>query len=236
MTTISIIVPTLNEEKYIGILLNSLQKQTRQPTEIIIVDGFSQDKTRQIIKMYPSVKLLKAHPPVGNQRNQGARVAKGDTLIFLDADTTIPINFINQIHQFLKKQPIYVASPMFIPQTKNPLILLTYLFFNCMFWLFQKVLPSGASTCLIIHKKTFLSSGGFSSEYKFEDIELIRRLSKKNAFKILPMTVYTSPRRFYKQGVLTTIFQYLLLSVFFCTNQFKIANKVPYFFGNYSKN
>ncbi len=235
MTTVSIIIPTLNEEKYIGILLNSLQKQTKQPTEIIIVDGFSQDKTRQIIRKYPFVRLLKTNPPVGNQRNQGAREAKGSILIFLDADTTIPTNFIKQIHQILKKQSIYIACPWFIPQTKNPLILFTYLFFNCIFWLFQKVLPSGASTCLIVRKNIFLASGGFSSEYKFEDIELIRRLSRKNSFRMLPLTVYTSPRRFYKQGVLTTILQYLLLSVFFCTNQFKIANKVPYFFGNYSK-
>ena len=233
MTTISIIIPTLNEAEYIGNVLNSLQQQTRHPTEIIVVDAFSKDKTQQIIKKFHSVKLLQASPPVGNQRNLGARAAKGRILIFLDADTTIPPNFISQIDLLLKKRPLHIGCPWFIPQTKNPLILLIYLFFDCMFWLFQKILPSGASTCLIISKKIFLEMGGFASDYKFEDIELIRRVSQKYPFKLLPLAIYVSPRRFYKQGILVTIMQYLLLSFLFCTNQFKLANKVPYLFGNY---
>jgi glycosyltransferase involved in cell wall biosynthesis len=233
MSSISVIIPTLNEAQYIGPLLESLQNQTKAALEIIVVDAHSKDNTVQIVSKFKKTKLFYSKPSVALQRNIGAQKASGKLLVFLDADTTIPRQFLQKVDQYFSKNPTQLGCPWFIPMSYNPLILGIYLFFNSMFWLLQKIVPSGASTCLIIKKNVFITSAGFSLNYKFEDIELIRRLSRDHSYRILPFWIKVSPRRFYKQGILYTVIQYLVLSFLFSTNQFKLANKVPYFFGNY---
>jgi glycosyltransferase involved in cell wall biosynthesis len=190
---VSVIIPTLNEEDYITVLLNSLSKQIVPPEQIIIVDGHSKDKTRPIVKHFKKITLLTTNPPVANQRNYGAKKATGDLLIFLDADTKVTNDFIQKIKSYFKNKKPAIACPWFIPMSKNPLILGSYVFFSSMFYVFQKLIPSGAGTCLIVKKNIFLKSTGFSEEYKFEDIELIRRLAQGYQYQIIPLAVYVSP-------------------------------------------
>jgi len=90
----SVIIPTLNDEKYIGKVLQSLAKQTIAPFEIIVVNGYSSDRTEDIVKNYSNVKFYKTPPHISYQINYGARLAKGDIYIFLDADTVLPPQFI----------------------------------------------------------------------------------------------------------------------------------------------
>ncbi len=86
---ISVVVPTLNEEKYLGRLLGSLSKQTFKDFEIVISDCASQDSTREIAKKYPKVRIvIEKKKGISAGRNAGARVAKGKILVFLDADTS----------------------------------------------------------------------------------------------------------------------------------------------------
>ncbi|OYT33718.1 MAG: glycosyl transferase family 2, partial [Candidatus Aenigmarchaeota archaeon ex4484_52] len=79
---LSIIIPTLNEEKYIPLLLNSIKKQTYKNYEIIVCDSHSKDKCYSIDKKGP-----------GHGRNIGAKYAKGRYLLFFDSDTIIPDKF-----------------------------------------------------------------------------------------------------------------------------------------------
>ena len=75
---ISVVVPTLNEEKYIGRLLGSLSKQTFKDFEIVISDCASQDSTREIAKRYPKVRIvIEKKKGISAGRNAGARVALG---------------------------------------------------------------------------------------------------------------------------------------------------------------
>jgi len=91
----SIIIPTLNEEKYIENLLKSVKKQTLQPVEIIVADAGSKDKTREIAKKYGAKVVKGGLPAVG--RNAGAKIAKGDILVFLDADAWLPRNTLESL-------------------------------------------------------------------------------------------------------------------------------------------
>ena len=106
----SVIIPTYNEEKVIENCLQSLTKQTYKPLEIIVVDDGSKDKTVNIIENLKlkimhsqelkseNLKLFRQeHKGPGPARNFGAQHAKGEILVFIDADMTFDKNFIKDL-------------------------------------------------------------------------------------------------------------------------------------------
>jgi glycosyltransferase involved in cell wall biosynthesis len=110
----SIIIPALNEEKAIPHLLHSIEKQTNSDFEVIIVDGGSQDKTPEIAREFASrlnEKQISLHfvrndaKHIGQQRNKGAEIAKGNYLVCLDADTQIAPNFLEKIQTYVLSHP-----------------------------------------------------------------------------------------------------------------------------------
>ena len=78
--TISIIIPTLNEARFLPKLLESIKKQTFTDYEVIVADAGSKDKTLEIAKKYGARIVKGGFPAEG--RNAGARAAKGDFLFF----------------------------------------------------------------------------------------------------------------------------------------------------------
>lgn len=84
---LSVVIPTYNEEKDISDCIQSLLVQTYPRVEIIVVDDGSSDKTREIIKRFKKVRLIEGeHRGPGFSRNKGARLARGEILVFVDAD------------------------------------------------------------------------------------------------------------------------------------------------------
>lgn len=230
---VSVIIPTLNEEHYIGHLLSCLENQTVQPNEIFVIDAGSHDKTVQIAKEFPQVKLIHSHPLVGHQRTLGGKKAKGDVLFFLDADVLPHPTFIEEIIAQFHKRKLDIACPRFQPFPSNFLISFVYYFFFIIFWICQFFLASGGGSCIIVRKKVFEDMNGFNETLTYEDIEFIRRSSRKYKFRLLPIALKVSDRRFRKYGVLPMFFQYTVLSIFFTFGLFKQANAVPYVFGKY---
>ncbi len=92
---VSIIIPTYNEEKVIRDCLESLDQQTFKDIEVIVVDDGSTDNTKELIA---GVKLLtQQHKGPGEARNLGAKEAKGEILVFVDADMTFDKDFIKDL-------------------------------------------------------------------------------------------------------------------------------------------
>ncbi len=91
---ISVIIPTFNEEKNIGRLLQSLKKQSYKKWEAIVVDDGSKDKTIQIAKKFTKKVFARRHAERSVQRNFGATKAKGEYLLFLDADMELSPNVL----------------------------------------------------------------------------------------------------------------------------------------------
>ncbi|QIN77920.1 hypothetical protein GBA65_04620 [Rubrobacter marinus] len=79
----------------------------------------------------------------------------------------------------------------------------------------------------------FEEGRGFDPELKFDDIELVRRLSRGRRFGIVGETVYVSDRRYKKYGVARTFSQHLLMGVFFALGRFDWANRFDYEFGKH---
>lgn len=235
MNNFSVVIPTLNEYGYIDFLLKDLQKQTIKPKKILIIDGNSSDGTINKAVLYKNVEVIKVKPQVSLQRNLGARRSKTDIIVFLDADTRLSDDFLEKSLSQFDQKKLDFACPFFIPDTSNAFIYLVYLFFNLIFFLFQKILPSGAGSCIIAKRKAFLDLKGFDQKFKFEDVEFIRRAVKKYNFGMLNTYLLVSDRRFRKYGIIKTTFKYILISFFSVFSQFKIANNIDYQFGKYNE-
>src|SRR5215210_2702060 len=81
MTTVSVIIPALNEERHIGLLLSDIERQSRRPEEVIVVDAGSGDGTVAIVEGFPGAVLLRGEPPVARGRTLGGMSATGDVLV-----------------------------------------------------------------------------------------------------------------------------------------------------------
>jgi glycosyltransferase involved in cell wall biosynthesis len=235
VSTVSVVIPALNEERLLGGLLADLAAQTRPPDEVLVVDAGSEDGTVAVAERFPFVEVLHASPPVAVGRNAGGRRAGGDITIFLDADARLPEGFLERFLAAFESRGYDVACPLYYPHGSTRAVERFHDLFNLTTRAFQKVLPSGAGTCIAVRGALFRESGGFDSTYKFDDIELIRRLARGRRFGIIEETVLLSDRRYREDGVTRTIAQYSLMALLFALGRYKWADAVDYEIGKHEQ-
>ncbi len=235
MKTVSVVIPTLNEEQNIAGLINALVQQNTPIKEIIVVDGGSNDQTANIAAGYSEVRLLASQPPVGAQRQLGLEKASGEIVVLMDADTIPPSDFISKCLKEMDARCLDVACRWYKPHPSNALISLVYGFLNIVFYVTQKVLASGAGSCIIVKRTFALQIGGFCRHLVYEDIEFIRRASRRGRFGVMRTPILVSDRRFREFGIVSMAIKYLILSVFFSLGLFRQANIVRYPFGKYRR-
>ena len=209
---ISFIIPTKNEELFVGRLLESLQEY-RGPYEIIISDGGSTDGTIDVVKRHTDKVLLwdgLGRQNISAGRNAGARLATGRYLVFFDADVHVPdINaLIAGIEVSFEENPDVVAlsgSLLVMPECASfsdkivSFILNTY--FSFVNNVFGVVMVYGEFQ--ITKRDAFEKVGGFSEHLvASEDYDLFRRLNKKigKVKFIKRLKVYHTGRRIHKVG------------------------------------
>jgi hypothetical protein len=100
---------------------------------------------------------------------------------------------------------------------------------------FEGTLPSGAGHCIALRGDLFRESRGFDPSLKFDDIELVRRLSKGTRFGIVGASVLVSDRRYREAGILRTFVSHLLLAPAFALGKFEWTNHVSYEFGEHDR-
>jgi len=171
---VSIILPVYNEEKYIGGFLSSLLKQSYLDFEIIVVDDGSTDKTSDIIKKFQKkdkrIKLIKGeHKGPGFSRNLGAKKAKGNILVFVDADMTFDKDYLkNLIAPILKDKTGNIVGTTHDYETANNL---NNIWSKC--WGVVRVKEEeGYGSSVIfraIRKTEFIRMGGFDPSYGYAD-------------------------------------------------------------------
>jgi len=208
----SIIIPSLNEEINLPILLKSLSIQTNRDFEVIINDSGSSDRTKefvlQIQNTVPNLRFIEFKTKnVSQARNHGAALAKSDWLIFFDADVEVETNFIEGIENHIKINNLDALTVWNRPKTNNIKGIITLNMLNTSMTLFQKIKPAANGPCIIIKKSLFQSLKGFDESIFFgEDFDLIQRASKKGArFAVFTTPIlYVSTRRFEKEGLITS--------------------------------
>jgi glycosyltransferase involved in cell wall biosynthesis len=236
---LSIIIPTLNEEKYLPLLLESIKRQDYKDYEIIVADNNSTDKTVKIAKQY-GCKITKGGLP-GPGRNEGAKIAQGELFLFLDADVALPGGSLKKWLEEYQRKRIDIATCLIKLQGKRSVRgSLIYSFYNsCILMLKELDYPAGMSFMLIkkeIHKKI----KGFDESIKFgEDTDYLNRSSEFGKFSILKSRkILVSPRRFKNDGWLRTSLKYVWANMYmFSKGPIPIKSKfLEYKFGHYKNN
>ena len=195
---ISVIIPTLNEAKTIKSTISNLNKCKQ--TEIIVVDGGSQDETVEIARSM-GARVLTSAPSKATQMNTGAAEATGTVLLFLHADTCLPENFENCVLTALARDEICAgAFSLGIDSDAGGLRFIERVA-NWRSRFFQ--MPYG-DQALFVSRNLFHKIGGYPEYPIMEDFELVRRLKQKGKIAILPESVQTSPRRWLYFGIFKT--------------------------------
>ena len=205
---LSIIIPTLNEEKYLPLLIKLIKSQTYKDYEIIVADGGSKDKTIKIAKAYGC--KIAAGGSAAKGRNEGVKAAKGEIFLFLDADiVNLAPQFLEKLLEGFEKRNLDVASFSIYPQG-NKFDKLAYGLYNFWVKLSQNFLPH-ATEAVLIRKEIHQKIGGFDEEIKIgEDHDYARRGAKFGKFGFLEIPpVLSSSRRFDRDGRLKTYLKFL---------------------------
>lgn len=233
MTDVSIVIPTQNERAHIAPLLHDLRRQTLPPREILVIDGGSTDGTPEMAAAVPGVRVLAMAPSLGRQRQRGLDEARGEIVVFLDADVRVPETFLERALAQMRRRRLRAACPCYWPRPSTLPIQAIFAFFNALFVLLQWVLPSGAGMGILVEREFALRAGGVRGDLRYDDIEFIRRLGRRGRFGMLWLLLFVSDRRFRTEGVLPLLGKYLLLSILFTFGLFRLAHAVGYRFGHH---
>lgn len=189
---LSVIIPTLNEEGCIEQLLDHLVESLNDlEGEIIIADANSVDQTRALAERYP-VKVLNCHKMSrAYQMNEGAKIATGDVLYFVHADSIPPVTFYNDIKSALE-EGADMGCYRFKFRSKSFLLAL-----NSFFTRFDYEICRGGDQTLFIRKEAFEKLNGYRNDYRImEEYEFMARAREQYRFTIIPKNVSVSARKY----------------------------------------
>ena len=184
----SIIVPTLNEEKGLAATLRALRRLRSQPYELVVSDSGSSDRTRQVAREFADQVVSYNDQPktAARGRNVGAAVARGDILVFIDADVdiqNIDAFFTTLAELFASNPQVVGAVPRInvFPHLHTAGDRFAFALVNGGFWLLNNYcgVGAGGGDCHVVRRDAFAQVGGYNPELRSgEDNEFMSRLAK----------------------------------------------------------
>ncbi|MFH2062574.1 MAG: glycosyltransferase [bacterium] len=207
---LSIVIPTYNEEKYLPFLLRSISAQTADDYEIVVADNGSTDRTRKIAVEFGARITDGGLPSAG--RNRGAAAAKGDLLLFLDADVVLTSpRFIEDTVAEFRERELDVATCRVEPISDRKVDRYLHEAFNYFMWVMAAIHPHAPGFCIFARKEVHEKIGGFDEEIKLgEDHDYVDRAGKVAKFGLLKShKIPVSVRRLDRDGRLKTTIKYL---------------------------
>ncbi|MFH1244237.1 MAG: glycosyltransferase, partial [bacterium] len=208
------IIPALNEAKYLPLLLDDLSKQTFLDFEVIVVDGNSDDQTvakaKSFAQSLPRLTILSSPTRhVCVQRNLGAKHAKADIFIFMDADNRLPPYFLQGIKYRWESDPTDILScwlkPDIITPSNETIATALNLFLELQNNLKPTYLLEGL---LVICKQCFKNIGGFDETVNYAEGKSLIRAAISHGYtsKVVRDPIYTySFRRLRKYGTINMV-------------------------------
>ncbi len=213
---ISVIVPVLNEEAALPAFLCQF-KSIEGDFELLFCDGGSTDGTARVVQTFDkgtiaNIKLIETSRGRAHQMNAGARVASGDILLFLHADTNLHANALISIEEAMRDTA--VAGGRFKVKLDNPAA--SYRMVGAMIN-FRDGIFGGftGDQAIFVRKSVFETMCGFKEIELCEDIDLAIRLRGAGKVVRLPFYVTTAARRWEKKGLTRTILLMWLIRLLF---------------------
>lgn len=222
----SIIIPTLNEEKLLPGLLKSLhdsRSKFKLDYEIIISDGGSVDKTLEFAKLYADKIVSPTNgdiQTISSGRANGSSSAKGETLIFFNADTRV--NNVERLLEIVeqrfdeKEYSALTTTIKVYPELERRKDKIVFTFLNFYFRFINTIgIGMARGECQVIKKNIYEKSGGYRKELSAgEDFELFTRIRRYGkVLFVKDFIIYESPRRYHKWGYKKIFFNWFVNSV-----------------------
>ncbi len=208
-TRVSVIIPALNEEKSIAQVLADVVAS--RPREVIVVDGGSKDRTREISEQLGAVVITGA-PGRARQMNRGAQHATGDILLFLHADTRLPPAAFADIVVALE-DPRYLGGRFDVELDGDHWLLKIV---GAMINQRSRLTKVGTGDqAIFVRREVFARMGGFPDIPLMEDIAFGRALKRLGGIACLRSRVVTSARRWESEGVCRTIIKMWTLKLLY---------------------
>jgi len=211
---ITVVVPCYNEEKNIAACLKSLSDQTlrRDEYEIIVVDGGSRDRTREIAAQYADLVFIQTSRKVGGARNDGAQKGKGEILATTDADSIIPRDWLEVIRDGFARNPrivqLYGPVDPLEGGLKNHLFLaFANNFSRIGFYSGLFYYTLGCNTAF--RMDAFMKAGMYACIDAGDDLEIPHRMRKIGRVKFdNRMRVWFSMRRYEQFGTIRSLYEW----------------------------
>ena len=204
---LSVIVPTLNEERTLPKALASIPFGA----EVIVADGQSADRTREVAAQLDA-RVVIGEPGRGAQMNLGAKRASGETLLFLHADCVLDTDADKAIEEALSDGRVVGGS--FRLRIRPAGLGLAVVSLGSNLRARFLMLPYG-DQALFVRRAIFEEVGGYREIPIMEDVDLVRRLRKRGQLRHLDASVTTTPRHWEGLGpVLTTLLNWVAVAAF----------------------
>jgi glycosyltransferase involved in cell wall biosynthesis len=192
---LSFVIPAYNEEKYLAPTLAAIHEAARavgEPYEIVVADDSSTDRTAEIAQAAGARVERVEKRKISAVRNAGARVAQGDVLIFVDADTRISAAVVSAALEALRNGAVGggagVDMDEHAPAWTHRVMFFLLPFFYLMKW--------AAGCFLFCRRDAFEAAGGFDETYfAAEEIHMSQALKRHGRFVVLRERVVTSSRK-----------------------------------------
>lgn len=192
---ISFIIPAYNEERLLGATLRALHAAAQtlgESHEMIVVDDASTDRTAAVAEEHGARVVKVAHRQIAATRNSGAREAKGDFLIFIDADTLVNAAVVRAALQALRDGAVGGGCDLRFDGRLPFWARLLILSFRPLY----RVGRLASGSFLFCTRRAFEAVGGFDEElFAAEEAAMSRALRHQGRFVVLRETVLTSGRK-----------------------------------------
>lgn len=231
MVKLSIIIPTLNEEKYLEHLLKSIEKQYFEDYEIIISDSKSKDNTIKVAKRYGAKIVIGEKKGPGHGRNLGAEKAKGKYLLFIDADVILQENnTLSNVIDILGIENVSGGTALFKCFDGNKR---EKKWVNISSKIFEFLIKLKISVALgffmFTRKELFEKVGGFDEELPFcEDHKLVKKLKNFGKMKVIDSKILISSRRLRNMGFFKTLKIYIFSTIAYIISEDYLKKKFKF--------
>src|SRR3989344_8011516 len=239
---VSVVIPAYNEATYIGRLLTALSQQKYDNFEVIVSDAGSHDGTDKVVASFKDrlAVAIVVSPPKGPGagRNEGAKTARGEWLLFLDADDDIEgSNFISTLVSEATMRGWQTATAKSKPKdAKWHERIGSSIYYRYIKFLARTKHPVAPGWCILTKRQLFEANGGFNSKIQFgEDYDYVSRVGKQG-FGFVESTYYLVDQRRAREEGWRLAYKAIANEIYRHTHGYNLEkNPYKYEFGKHKK-